>query len=39
LAITLAIKQYNGIKHTNDETDAGFLWRLSADTNAMENGK
>ncbi len=28
LANTLAIKQYNGIKHTNDETDARFLAHL-----------
>ena len=25
LANTLAIQQYNGIKHTNDETDARYL--------------
>jgi len=28
LANTLAIQQYNGIKHTNDETDARFLAHL-----------
>ena len=28
LANTLAIQQYNGIKHTNDETDVRFLAHL-----------